>query len=62
MKRLHRSKNNKIIAGICGGIGEYFDKDPVLIRLMWVVVVLLSGVFPGVVAYLVAYFIIPEEK
>lgn len=62
MKELRRSKNNRMIAGICGGIGEYFDKDPVLIRLIWVVIVLLSGIFPGVIVYLVAYFVIPEEK
>lgn len=38
MKRLYRSNSNKMIAGVCGGIGEYFNIDPTLIRLAWVLV------------------------
>ena len=61
MKKLYRSKKNRIIAGIIGGIGEYFGIDPVLLRLIWVLVVVFTGFFPGVITYIVAYFIVPEK-
>ena len=59
-KKLYRSDTNKVFAGICGGIGEYYDIDPVIIRLVWMLVVILTGIFPGVVVYLIALFIIPD--
>jgi phage shock protein PspC (stress-responsive transcriptional regulator) len=60
MNKLYRSKKNKIIAGICGGIGEYFKVDPTLIRLLWVLISVM-GMGSGVVAYIIAWIIIPEE-
>tara|TARA_Y100000310_G_C20411171_1_gene682056 strand:- start:353 stop:541 length:189 start_codon:yes stop_codon:yes gene_type:complete len=59
-KRLYRSKKNKIIAGVCEGIGEYLDTDPTLIRLFWVFGTLLWGA--GILAYIFAWIIIPEKK
>jgi len=59
-KKLLRS-NNRMIAGVCAGIGEYFDIDPTLVRLLWVAVVIFTGFFPGVIAYIVAWIIIPEK-
>jgi phage shock protein C len=59
MKKLYRSRNERIIAGVCGGIGEYFDIDPVIIRIITVLLVLFGG--GGLLAYLVAIFIIPLE-
>lgn len=61
MKRLYRSKKNKIIAGICGGIGEYFGIDPVIVRLVWVIFSLVSFGL-GFFAYLIAWMIIPRSK
>ena len=61
-KRLYRSKTNKIFAGICGGLGEYMNVDPVALRLVWVLIVVFTGIFPGVIAYLISIFIIPEIK
>ncbi|MBD3203627.1 PspC domain-containing protein [Candidatus Woesearchaeota archaeon] len=58
-KRLYRSRKNRVIAGVCGGLGEYFDIDPVIIRLIWVFVVLAGG--SGVLAYIIAWIIIPEN-
>lgn len=52
-KKLYRSPENKVIAGVCGGIAEYFDIDPTLVRLAWVLFCVL--------AYLVAALIIPER-
>jgi phage shock protein C len=58
MKKLYRSKNNKIIAGVCGGIGEYFNIDPTIIRLLWLLISITGG---GLVAYIIAWIIIPKE-
>lgn len=59
MKRLYRSQKNKVFAGICGGLGEYYNVDPVLVRIIVVFLTLFLG-FPLVV-YLVAIFVIPQE-
>jgi phage shock protein PspC (stress-responsive transcriptional regulator) len=59
VKRLYRSRNEKILGGVCGGLGEYFEVDPVLIRLIWVVLTLLT-MFMGIIVYLIAWIIIPE--
>ena len=61
-KKLLRSRKNKVIAGVCSGIGNYFDMDPVVIRLIWVVLTIFSGFFMGILAYIIAWIIIPEEK
>ncbi|WP_292374153.1 PspC domain-containing protein [Methanosarcina sp. UBA411] len=59
-KKLYRSKKNRIIAGVCGGIGEYFNVDPTLIRLLWLLISVMS-VGSGIIAYAIAWIIIPEE-
>ncbi len=59
-KKLYRSLHNRVIAGICGGIGEYFDIDPVIIRLIWVVTAFMGGA--GLIFYILAWVIIPEGK
>ncbi|MPN24263.1 hypothetical protein SDC9_171658 [bioreactor metagenome] len=58
MKKLYRSKRSRIIFGVCGGIGEYLDVDPTLVRLLWVLLSL-HGI--GIIAYVIAWIIIPEE-
>ncbi len=60
MNKLYRSKRNRIIAGVCGGIGEYFKVDPTLVRLLWLLISVMSA-GSGVVAYIVAWIIIPKE-
>jgi phage shock protein C len=59
-KKLYRSKENKLIGGVCGGLGEYFDVDPTIIRLLWVIVILMGG--SGILIYLVLWVVIPEKK
>lgn len=61
MKRLYRSRTNRILGGVCGGLSAYSDIDPNLIRILWVVLTLLS-VGIGVIAYIVAWILIPEES
>jgi len=61
-KRLYRSSKNKVFAGVCGGLGEYFNIDPALIRLIWLLVVIFTGLIPGIVTYLIAIFIVPAKR
>jgi len=60
-KRLTRSKD-KMIAGVLAGIGDYFDIDPTVVRIVYVVLSIASIGFPGLFAYLIMWAIIPEEK
>ena len=58
--RLYKSRNDRMIAGVCGGIGEYFDIDPTLIRILWVTLLFMAG--GGLVAYLIAWIVIPNAS
>ena len=60
VKTLARSKKNRMIAGICGGVGEYFNIDPTLIRAIFVAITVFGGF--GIVLYPLLWLIIPEEK
>ncbi len=60
-RKLYRSEENKIIGGVFGGIGEYFDVDPVLIRLAFAVILVFTAFIPGIVFYLLALIIIPRR-
>jgi len=62
MKRLKRSSKNCIIFGILGGLGEYLNVDPVLLRLIFVVLMVLTGFIPFMIIYILAYFIIPPDN
>ena len=57
-KRLTRDVNNKKIAGVCAGIANYFDLDPTLVRVIWILLVCVAGT--GVLAYLIAWAVMPE--
>ncbi len=59
MKKIYRSQKDKMIAGICGGLGEMFEIDSTLIRLALVFIGLATGVLPIIVAYIVGWIIIP---
>lgn len=61
LKKLYRSEKSKVIAGVCGGLGEYLNIDPVVLRLIWALVVVFSGFVPGVLVYIIAALIIPKE-
>ena len=57
--KLYRSRDNKVLFGICGGIGKYYNTDPTIIRILWILFTLMYGA--GLLAYLIAALIIPEE-
>lgn len=59
-KRLYRIEQGKMLAGVCGGIAEYFDVDPSFVRLVWVLFCAVGG--SGVLAYIVAAIIIPKKS
>lgn len=58
-RRLYRSRTNRVIGGVAGGIGEYLGIDPIIIRVVWVILALFAGV--GVIAYVLAWIIIPDR-
>ncbi|NLY47220.1 MAG: PspC domain-containing protein [Tissierella sp.] len=60
-RRLYRSDTNKMLSGVCGGIGEYFNIDPTLIRLAWVILSVPTALFGGLIAYIIAAIIIPNR-
>ncbi|MCR4435667.1 MAG: PspC domain-containing protein [Clostridiales bacterium] len=60
-KKLYRSRANKVIAGVCGGMGEYFSIDPIIIRIAWVIISLaMAGT--GIIIYIAAAIIMPERQ
>lgn len=61
-KKLYRSSKQKMIAGICGGLAEYFDMDVNIMRLLFVAISLLSVLFPMVIFYIAAWIIVPEKE
>jgi phage shock protein C len=56
-KKLYRSNSNKMLAGVCGGIAEYFNIDPTLVRMGWALFVLLAG--SGILVYIICAIVIP---
>ena len=59
IRRIYRSRKNRMLGGVCGGIAEYFEIDPVLVRLLFVLLLFMG--FSGIIIYLVAWLIIPES-
>jgi phage shock protein C len=58
-RRLTRSAKHKMIAGVCGGLAEYFVLDPTLVRVAYVIVSIISAAFPGILAYIILMFVMP---
>lgn len=59
MKRLYRSTDNRVLTGLLGGVGDYTDTDPVLIRVIFIFAMFVTGFIPGAVAYVIASLITP---
>ena len=58
-KRLYRSRTNRQLAGVCGGLAEYFGVDPTIVRILFVLFALMGG--PGLILYIILALIVPEE-
>jgi phage shock protein C len=59
--RLRRSRRNRMVGGVIGGVAEYFDRDPTLLRVLYVLISIVSAAFPGIFVYLVLWVLIPEQ-
>lgn len=60
-KKLHRSATEKKISGVCGGLAEYFDMDPTVVRIIWVLLTFLTASFPGLLIYIICALVMPVE-
>lgn len=60
-KRLYKSNDNKVFAGVIGGVGEYFDIDPTILRLAYILIAITTHIIPAIIAYIVACFIVPKK-
>lgn len=56
-----RSKRNRMIAGVCGGIAEHLGWDPTLVRILYVVISIFSAAFPGILVYIILWVLMPEQ-
>lgn len=59
-RRLTRSRHERIIAGVCAGLADYLGLDVTLVRVGFVILSFITGAFPGILAYLVLWFLMPE--
>ncbi len=62
MKKIYKSDKNRIFSGVFGGLGEYLDVDPVILRLTGVFIFFISGFIPFIIVYIIASFIVPETE
>lgn len=60
-KKLYRSTDDRFFGGVLGGLAEYFGVDSALVRVVWIVFLILTGLFPGLLIYIVAVFMIPQD-
>ena len=60
MKRLYRSRRDRILGGVCVGLGDYFEIDPSIVRLLWAALSLLS-LGTGIIVYIIAWVLVPEQ-
>ncbi len=61
-RRLRRSPDQKMIAGVIGGLAEYFERDPSILRILYVFISIFSAAFPGIFVYLILWAIVPMKK
>ena len=60
--RLRRSKKHRMLGGVIGGFADYFDRDPTVLRVLYVLISILSAAFPGIFVYLILWVIVPQEE
>ena len=60
-RRLYKSRNDRMIAGVCGGLAEYINADPTVVRIVFALVSVLSAAFPGIIIYVILSIIMPEK-
>lgn len=60
-KKIFKVRNNKFVTGVCGGLGKYFGIDATIIRLIYAVIMVLTGFLPMIIFYIIASFVMPYE-
>jgi phage shock protein C len=60
-KRLYKSDTDKVFAGVIGGLGEYFDVDPTILRLLYILIAVVTGLIPAVLGYIIAALVVPNK-
>ena len=60
-KKLYKSRDNKVVAGVLGGLGEYFDIDPTILRVFYILLSVFTACFPGFIAYIFMAFVMPQK-
>lgn len=60
-KNIHRVREEAVVAGVVAGLARYFEQDPVLFRVAAIAMIILTGVFPGLLVYLIAWIMIPKH-
>ena len=60
-KRLYKSEEDKVFAGVIGGIAEYFDMDPTILRLLYILIAVMTGLVPAILGYIVAALVVPRK-
>jgi phage shock protein C len=58
---LYRSRKHKVLAGVCGGLADWLGWDPTLVRIAYVLLSIFSAVFPGTIAYIILWIVMPKE-
>ncbi len=61
MRKLYKSKDNKVLSGVFGGVAEYFDIDPTIVRLGYILLTILTHGAPGVIGYILATLVVPSD-
>ncbi len=61
-RKLHRSTSNSIIAGVCGGLAEWLGWNPTMVRILYVTISIVSAAFPGILVYLILWFVMPKRR
>lgn len=61
MKKLYRSSDNSIVSGVAGGVAEYYEVDPVIVRLVGLFIAVITGIFPFALLYIIAALVVPKK-
>lgn len=60
-KKLYKSKEDKIFAGVLGGLGEYFEVDPTILRLLFILIAIMTAIVPAIIGYVIAAIVVPNK-
>ena len=60
--KLHRSTSNRVLAGVCGGIANWLGWNPTMVRVLYIVISILSVAFPGILAYIILWIVMPKDS